>query len=97
MVETSASWRKWCTRARSVYGGRHFTLGRIPVGANGGKQLPKGRMAELTALTGKSGSEIKYRIQFAEQVTTDEQFANALANYASWRSCTEAARKSSRP
>ena len=52
--------------------------------ANGGKQLPHGRMEELVAATGKSSSEISYRVQFAEKYPTLEKVSNALETFGSW-------------
>jgi hypothetical protein len=46
--------------------------------ANGGKQLPHGRLDEVCTATGKSRSEIQYRVQFAERYPTREKVSNAL-------------------
>ena len=53
--------------------------------ANGGKQLPHGRMAELLALTGRSERELFYRMQFAEQYEAEEKVCTAVQTFSSWR------------
>ncbi len=52
--------------------------------ANGGKQLPHGRLDEIVEATGKSRREIQFRIQFAEQYPTPEKVRNALHTFGSW-------------
>ena len=52
--------------------------------ANGGKQLPHGRLDEVCAATGKSEREIRYRIQFAEQHPTKEKVGTAVQTFSSW-------------
>ena len=49
-----------------------------------GKKLPTGMLDELVARTGKSRSELQYRMQFAERYTENEM-SNALDNWESWR------------
>ena len=51
--------------------------------ANGGEQLPAGRMAEIVELTGKSAAEIRNRMQFATEYA-EAEVANALATFGSW-------------
>lgn len=63
-------------RARWEYG-RALLRRRV------GKQLPAGLLDEEVEKTGKSRSELKYRVQFAEAYTAD-QVANALATFKSW-------------
>lgn len=57
--------------------------------ANGGKQLPHGRLDEVADAIGKSRSEIKYRVQFADRYRTLEEVATAVATYASWTEVRE--------
>jgi hypothetical protein len=52
--------------------------------ANGGKQLPNGRMAEIVEATDLSRADIARRMQFAEKYPTEEQVAQACATYPSW-------------
>jgi hypothetical protein len=52
--------------------------------ANGGKQLPNGRMAEIVEATDLSRADIARRMQFAEKYPTEEQVAQACATYTSW-------------
>ena len=49
-----------------------------------GKQLPRGLLDELVAATGKSRTELQYRVQFAERYPDEEQLSNALDTYGSW-------------
>ncbi len=51
--------------------------------ANGGKQLPHGRLDQLCKALHLSGSDVHNRMQFAEQYQRRE-VANALAKYGSW-------------
>lgn len=53
--------------------------------ANGGKQLPHGRIEAIHKATGKSERELRYRMQFAEQYRTREEVCNALPTLQSWR------------
>jgi len=52
--------------------------------ANGGKQLPKGRLDEICDALHLSGAEVHNWMQFAERYPTQEKVANALAEYGSW-------------
>jgi DNA N-6-adenine-methyltransferase (Dam) len=49
-----------------------------------GKQLPHGRIDELCKALGKSASELRYRIQFAEHYPTAEKVSTALETFGSW-------------
>jgi hypothetical protein len=53
--------------------------------ANGGKQLPNGRLDEVAAAVGKSRSEIDHRMRFAERYPTEAEVAKALATSKTWR------------
>lgn len=52
--------------------------------ANGGKQLPTGRLGELSNATGKTGRELQYRAKFAELYTSEEEVRNAFRTFGSW-------------
>jgi hypothetical protein len=52
--------------------------------ANGGKQLPHGRLDEIVALTGCERSELHRRMQFAEQYPTEEKVLTAVNTFSSW-------------
>lgn len=63
-----------------------WEFGQLMLAARGGDgRLPNGFLADLVERTGKSRSELKYRMQFAEKHPTEEELANALANFTSWR------------
>jgi hypothetical protein len=72
--------------------------GRMMLAERGGKKkLPDGRMAELVKATGCGQSELKYRMQFAEQYSEEIGFANALANCTSWKQVIASLPKPSKP
>lgn len=71
--------------------------GRFMLAKRKGKQLPNGAMAGLVEAAGKSESELKYRIQFAERYPTEAEVANALATFTSWRQVIKSLPKSGRP
>lgn len=50
-----------------------------------GKQLPNGLLDDLIKQTGKSRTELQYRVQFAERFPTEAEVSNALDTYKSWR------------
>ena len=47
--------------------------------------IPKARMDELVTAIGKGERELKYRMQFAEQYKTDEDFGTAMHKFANWQ------------
>jgi site-specific DNA-methyltransferase (adenine-specific) len=49
-----------------------------------GKQLPKGRTAEIAALIGKDEREVTRRVQFAERFPTKEKVRHAMTDFHSW-------------
>lgn len=51
---------------------------------DGAGRLPNGYLAALVERTGKSRSELGYRVQFAATVP-EEELSNALDSFASWR------------
>lgn len=57
--------------------------------ANGGKQLPHGRLDAICAAIGKSRREVQSRVQFAEHYRSDEEVRNALRTFPSWRDVIE--------
>jgi N6-adenosine-specific RNA methylase IME4 len=74
-----------------IDGGEHdailarWEFGRALLSERENKQLPKGRLAELIEATGKSRTELQYRMQFAERFRTLEEVSNALDTFTSWR------------
>jgi len=52
--------------------------------ANGGKQLPKGRLAEVCGAVGSSRSEIQQRMRFAARFPTPDEVDTAVRTYGSW-------------
>jgi hypothetical protein len=67
-----------------------WEFGKLVLETRGGDgRLPNGFLAELVERTGKSRSEIKYRQQFAKQYPTEDELANALASFTSWRDVIE--------
>jgi hypothetical protein len=62
-----------------------WEFGRLMLEARGGKKrLPNGYLAELVTRTGKSQSELSYRVKFAEAYPTEAELSNALESYSSW-------------
>ena len=51
---------------------------------HGGKQLPHGRLEQVCEATGKGQTEIRSRIQFAEEFGSLEKVTDALVTYISW-------------
>lgn len=49
-----------------------------------GKQLPHGLLDQLVEATGKSRSELQYRVQFAERYPTEDELSTAVDTYGSW-------------
>jgi hypothetical protein len=52
--------------------------------ANGGKQLPNGRLAEVCEAVGRSRSEIQQRMRFAERFPTADEVDTAVHTFGSW-------------
>jgi hypothetical protein len=64
-----------------------WEFGRIMLAArNGKKRLPNGYLAALVKATGKSRTELGYRIQFAEKYP---ELSNALDSFTSWFEVTQ--------
>ena len=56
-----------------------WEFGRLMLAARAGrKRLPNGYLAELVQRTGKSQSELSYRLRFAETFPTEAELSNAL-------------------
>lgn len=71
-----------------------WEFGRELLAARDGKgRLPNGYLSSLATRTGKSRTELKYRVQFAERYSTEDELANALASYPSWYEVTQKALK----
>jgi hypothetical protein len=51
---------------------------------DGAGRLPNGYLAELVERTGKSRSELGYRVQFAALYPSEQELSNALDSYGSW-------------
>lgn len=72
--ENVAIWARWRF-------GKALVAERRPSGL-----LPEGRLDEICNATGRSRSEIKYRMQFAEQYPEDQEVATVVATCGSWTS-----------
>jgi hypothetical protein len=66
-----------------------WEFGKLMLAERKGKQLPKGMLDELAEATGKSRQELGYRMRFAERYPTEDELANALATFTSWRELTQ--------
>jgi hypothetical protein len=62
-----------------------WEFGRLMLSKRRGKKLPDRMLAGLAEVTGKSLSELGYRMRFAERYSTEGEFTNALVNFTSWR------------
>lgn len=56
---------------------------------DGAGRLPNGYLADLVERTGKSRSELGYRVQFAATFPSEEELSNALDSFTSWREATK--------
>ncbi len=56
---------------------------------DGAGRLPNGYLASLVERTGKSRSELGYRVQFAAAFPTEDELSNALDSFTSWRDATK--------
>ena len=61
-----------------------WEFGRIMLAERKGKKLPDGYLEKLVETIGKSRSELKYRMQFAERYPTEDELANAIGQFPSW-------------
>jgi N6-adenosine-specific RNA methylase IME4 len=71
-----------------------WEFGRGMLAARDGKgRLPNGYLSELVERTGKSRSELGFRVQFAARYATEDELSNALDSYSSWFEVTQKALK----
>jgi len=68
-----------------------WEFGRWLLDQRKGKKLPNGLLAELVAATGKSRSELQYRVQFAERYSTKKALSKVLDSGLSWHDIISAA------
>lgn len=61
-----------------------WEFGRVVLAERVGKQLPKGRLDEISAAIGKSPTEVKYRALFASRFPSREEVVNAIDYFGSW-------------
>jgi phage N-6-adenine-methyltransferase len=61
-----------------------WEFGRALLRERVGKQLPAGRLDQVSAKTGKSRQEIGYRMTFADRFPTEAEVSNAVGNFGSW-------------
>lgn len=61
-----------------------WEFGKRLLAERAGKQLLKGRLDEIATATGKSRTELKYRMLFAERYPTENEVVNALTTLKSW-------------
>jgi hypothetical protein len=62
-----------------------WEFGQLMLAKRKGKQLPKGMLDAMAEAIGKSRSELKYRMQFAERYPTENELANAVGQFPSWK------------
>lgn len=62
-----------------------------------GKQLPRGERDQLCKMLALSGSELNYRMAFAEQYDTLEKVSTAGGNFRSWQELRKSFTKKPRP
>lgn len=65
--------------------------------AHGGKQLPHGRLDEVCGATGKSRSEIQYRVQLADKYRTEEEVSTVVGTLGSWTAIRDELTGSDKP
>jgi phage N-6-adenine-methyltransferase len=63
---------------------QRWLFGKELLARREGKLLPRGLLDELVEATGKSRSELQYRMQFAQKYSTEEQLSNAIGQFKSW-------------
>jgi hypothetical protein len=61
-----------------------WEFGKVMLDLRIGKLLPRGVLDEKATLIGKSRSEIKFRMLFAERFHTETQLAHAVNQFKSW-------------
>jgi hypothetical protein len=55
----------------------------------GGKQLPKGLLDQMSREMKLSGTELRYRMRFAEKYPTKPEVSNAIGDFPSWYQMTQ--------
>lgn len=75
-------------RARWEFGRQMLTA------RDGAGRLPNGYMTKLVERTGKSRSELGYRVQFAEMFPTESELSTAVDSFASWTDLRSSLKKS---
>lgn len=68
-----------------------WEFGRVLLAERVGKQLPKGRLDEVAAMTGKSRAELKHRVLFAERFPTEGEVDNAVIHFKTWHAIVNTA------
>jgi hypothetical protein len=63
-----------------------WEFGKLMLTKRKGKQLPNGLLDELATATGKSRSELQYRMRFAERYPTEDEVWNVFHTYKTWLS-----------
>ena len=58
-----------------------WEFGKLMLTKRKGKQLPNGLLDELATATGKSRSELQYRMRFAERYPTEDEVWNVFHTY----------------
>lgn len=67
-----------------------WEFGRLMLAAREGKKrLPNGYLAALIERTGKSQSELSYRVRFAQAYPTEVELSNVLESHSSWHELVE--------
>jgi hypothetical protein len=74
-----------------------WEFGRLMLAKRKGKQLPKGYLDTLTEATGKSRSELQFRMQFAERYPTEDEVSTAVDTLTSWNAVRASLPKPSQP
>lgn len=68
-----------------------WEFGRALLSERVGKQLPKGRLADLVEATGATRRELQFRAAFAERFGTEDEVRTAVHTYRSWTAIREQA------
>jgi hypothetical protein len=71
-------------RERWEFGKRLLAERRSGGRGRGDMKLPVGLLDKLAEATGKSRSELQFRMQFAERYPTEDELSSAIDNYPSW-------------
>ena len=63
-----------------------WEFGKMMLTKRKGKQLPNGLLDELVEATGKSRTELQFRMRFAEGYPTEAEVCTAIHTYKTWTS-----------